>query len=285
MKMIRNADMSTLTSFKAGGTADIILPDSLEDLQGVLAGYHEKNWDFIFLGNGTDTLFRDGHTDTSVIKLGSSFSDIIISGNRILCGAGALMSQAANAALNAGLSGLENISGIPGSVGGAVFMNAGAYGTEMKDVLLAAEIVSRDGSEVKAVPVEELDMSYRHSILQESGDIVTSVVFDLTPGDRREIALRMRDMSRKRASKQPLSYPSCGSFFKRPEGYYAGKLIEDSGLKGLSVGGAQVSVKHAGFLINRGGATARDVIDLMHLVQNTVKNRFGVELEPEVRIV
>ena len=176
-------------------------------------------------------------------------------------------------------------SGIPGSIGGAVFMNAGAYGGEIKDVIKSVTAVSRETGEIKEMTKDELGLSYRHSVFTETGDIITEAVFELEPADREAIEEKMKDLAEKRNSKQPLQYPSAGSFFKRPEGFFAGKLIQDAGLKGLSVGGAQVSEKHSGFIINTGNATATDIISLMHLVQNTVYDKFGVMLEPEVRIV
>lgn len=164
-------------------------------------------------------------------------------------------------------------------------MDAGAYGSEMKDVTVSADVVTADGDALRTVPVEEMDLSYRHSIFEETGDIVTSVRIRLTPDDPEKIRRRMKEMLEKRSSKQPLQYPSAGSFFKRPAGHFAGKLIQDAGLRGARVGGAQVSEKHCGFVINRGGATPRDIIDLMHLVQNTVFDQTGILLEPEVRII
>ena len=237
------------------------------------------------LGNGSNTLFREGGFHGTVLKLGPSFGEIRREGNELVVGAAALMSQAANAALEAGLAGFENLSGIPGSLGGAVFMDAGAYGSEMKDVTVSADVVTADGDALRTVPVEEMDLSYRHSIFEETGDIVTSVRIRLTPDDPEKIRRRMKEMLEKRSSKQPLQYPSAGSFFKRPAGHFAGKLIQDAGLRGARVGGAQVSEKHCGFVINRGGATPRDIIDLMHLVQNTVFDQTGILLEPEVRII
>ena len=164
-------------------------------------------------------------------------------------------------------------------------MNAGAYGGEMKDIVTCAEVMSRDGKVVRTVPVEDMDLSYRHSIFQSTGEIILSVTYSLEYGDKEEISEKMKDLARRRNEKQPVRYPSAGSTFKRPEGYFAGQLIQDAGLKGLAVGGAQVSELHAGFIINRGGATATDVLQLMSLVQNTVWDQFGVRLEPEVRII
>lgn len=286
MIRIDNADMSEYTSFKAGGKADLLLiPETPEDLQAALKEADERPGDLLILGNGSDTLVKDGGFRGTVIKLGDSFANIEVDGTKLICGSAALLSQAAKVALDNGLSGLECESGIPGSVGGAVFMNAGAYGGEIKDVLESVTFVSRKTGEIKEMSADKLDLSYRHSIFTETGDIIIKAVFGLEHGDKDEIAEKMRDLAEKRNSKQPLKYPSAGSFFKRPEGYFAGKLIQDAGLKGLTVGGAKVSEKHSGFIINVGGATATDIIRLMHLVQNTVNDRFGVMLEPEVRIV
>ena len=201
------------------------------------------------------------------------------------CGCEALVSVAAKAALAANLTGFEFASGIPGSLGGAVFMNAGAYGGEMKDIIESAVVVARDGSSVRTMTCEELELSYRHSAIEETGDVAVSVTVKLAKGSHDKIAAKMAELTKMRNEKQPVQYPSAGSFFKRPEGYFAGKLIQDAGLKGLSVGDAQVSELHSGFIINRGNATAADIIELMHLVQNTVYDKFGVKLEPEVRII
>ena len=195
------------------------------------------------------------------------------------------MSAVAKAALSENLTGFEFASGIPGSIGGAVYMNAGAYGGEMKDIVESAELLSADGKSIRTVSAEEMNFGYRRSILQDTGEVAVSVTLKLKKGEHAEISEAMRELTRRRNEKQPVQYPSAGSFFKRPAGYFAGKLIEDAGLKGLSVGGAQVSEKHSGFIINKGGASAADIIDLMHLVQNMVYDKFGVKLEPEVRII
>lgn len=286
MKRINNADMSEYTSFKAGGKADLLLiPESEDDLSAALNEVLSSEGEFLVLGNGSDTLFRDGGYRGTVIKLGEAFGDITVDGQDIISGSAALLSQVAKIAADNSLAGLEPVSGIPGSVGGAVFMNAGAYGGEIKDVVKSVKAVSRKTGEIVEFGKDELDMSYRHSIFTETGDIIVSAVFALEVGDKDEIDARMKDFTERRNSKQPLQYPSAGSFFKRPEGNFAGKLIQDAGLKGLSVGGAKVSEKHSGFIINTGDATATDIIGLMHLVQNTVYDQFGVKLEPEVRIV
>ncbi len=283
MKRIENADMAEYTSFKCGGKADLLLiPDTADELEDAL---REAGENVLMLGNGSDTLVKDGGFRGTVIKLGEGFSNISVDGDKLTAGAASLLSQAAKTAAAASLSGLEPVSGIPGSVGGAVFMNAGAYGGEMKDVLLSVTALSKKTGEVIEVPKEELDLSYRHSVFSDTGDLILSAVMKLTPDDKEAIDARMKDYTERRNDKQPLQYPSAGSFFKRPEGYFAGKLIQDAGLKGLAVGGAQVSEKHSGFIINTGGATATDIITLMKLVQNTVYDKFGVMLEPEVRIV
>ncbi len=201
------------------------------------------------------------------------------------CGAAASLSTLARRFLEAGLTGFEFAAGIPGSLGGAVYMNAGAYGGEMRDVLVGAEGIAPDGRTVRVFRAADLDLSYRHSALMETGYILTRVWLRLRRGDRATIRARMQELAARRSEKQPLQYPSAGSTFKRPSGGFAAKLIEEADLKGVSVGGAQVSTLHSGFIINTGEATATDILDLMHLVQNTVYDRFGVKLEPEVRIV
>ena len=285
--VISDAPMKEYTSFKAGGhAAALVTVQSVSQLQQVLSHVAEAGVPSMLLGNGSNTLFKDSGYNGVVIKLGDGFSDCEHMGGGLVCaGASVLMSILAKYLLRESLSGFEFASGIPGSLGGAVFMNAGAYGGEMKDILVSAEAVSRDGREVRQFTAEELELSYRHSALEESGYIVVNAKLQLQPGNPEEIQAKMRELMEKRNSKQPVQYPSAGSTFKRPEGYFAGKLIEDAGLKGVAVGGAQVSVLHSGFVINTGGATATDILDLMTLVQNTVYDKFGVKLEPEVRII
>ena len=202
----------------------------------------------------------------------------------MVVGAGALLKDIAEAAAQHSLAGLEFACGIPGSIGGAVFMNAGAYGGETKSVVKAVRAVTRDG-EVKNYALDELELGYRHSIFQSNGEAIVEVELELTPGSEEEIRASIADFTQRRESKQPLEMPSAGSTFKRPEGYFAGTLIDQTGLKGLSVGGAQVSTKHAGFVVNKGGATAADVVNLIHEVQKRVKEAHGVELQPEVRLI
>ena len=300
-----NADMAQHTSFKAGGcAAALVTVRSVVALKAVLRIMAKLEVPHIFLGNGSNMLFRDEGYDGAVIKMADfgklylqpeeSFTGEIFPGlsaeesraeDTVMCEAGIYMSTLAKQLMNAGLSGFEFASGIPGSLGGGLFMNAGAYGGELKDIVKGVLAVSPDGSCTRVFTNEEMQFAYRHSILQENGYIAVAASLKLAKDEPAKIAERMRELAQKRNSKQPVQYPSAGSTFKRPEGYFAGKLIEDAGLKGVSVGGAQVSTLHSGFVINRGGATATDILQLMALIQNTVYDKFGVKLEPEVRII
>lgn len=297
--------MAAHTSFRCGGTVRALITVSkVEELKAVLQEVTAREIPHLMLGNGTNVLFRDGEYEGVVIKFDpeSTFFDYTstdVDGKhfpfefevgeevKVTVGASMLLSTFSRMIIGEPevATGMEALSGIPGSVGGAAFMNAGAYGSEMKDVVLSVHAVSGDGKDERDFSNEEMDFSYRHSVLMENGYIVTSVTFLLHKGIREEIVAKMNECTLKRVSKQPLKYPSAGSTFKRPEGYFAGKLIEDAGLKGLTVGGAQVSTLHSGFVINTGGATATDVLQLIALVQNTVYDKFGVMLEPEVRII
>ena len=283
-QITENADMSRHTSFKAGGCADILVcPSDEEQLQKVLAVLAEVP--HMVLGNGSNVLVRDGGYRGVIVKIGEDFSYIRREGCKLICGAGTLMSAVARKAASEGLKGFEFASGIPGSIGGAAFMNAGAYGGETKDILEEVRVISADGSRQFVMNAEDLQMGYRHTVLHETGDVVTEVVLKLEEGDEEEIRNEMAELMKKRNSKQPVQYPSAGSFFKRPEGYFAGKLIQDAGCKGLSVGDAEVSTLHSGFIINKGNATATDITQLKELVQARVMDKFGVMLEPEVRII
>ena len=282
--VVENADMARYTSFKAGGAADVLVsPADADQLQEVLRAVSDVP--HMVLGNGSNVLCQDGGYRGVIVHIGDSFSSIKREGPRLICGAGTLMSAVARKAADEGLSGFEFASGIPGSIGGAVFMNAGAYGGETKDILEEVNVIAADGSRQFTLSCEDLQMGYRHTLLHETGDVVTEVVLNLEEGDEEEIRKEMSELSKKRNSKQPVQYPSAGSFFKRPEGYFAGKLVQDAGCKGLSVGGAEVSTLHSGFIINKGGATASDIIQLKELVQARVFEKFGVMLEPEVRII
>ena len=281
-----NAPMAKFTSFRAGGCADLLVqPQNIKELQDVLQVLQEEGCPHMVLGNGSNVLVKDGGYRGVIVKLGSGFDHVAVEGNAIRCRSGALLSAVAKAAADAGLTGMECLSGIPGSIGGAVFMNAGAYGGEIKDVLRKVSVISQDGAHLSALDTGSLDLGYRHSILQQTGDIVLEAEFMLQPGNETEIKEKMAELKARRNEKQPVNYPSAGSFFKRPEGYFAGKLVQDADLKGVSVGGAEVSQLHSGFLINKGGATATDIIQLMRIVQAAVMERFGVMLEPEVRII
>ena len=281
-----NVPMAQYTSFRAGGKARMmVIPADAEQLSAVLGVLSGSGVQYMVLGNGTNILVKDSGYDGVIVKIGSGFDYVRQVGCRLVCGSGTRISVAAKAALEGGLSGFEFASGIPGFTGGAVFMNAGAYGGEMKDILRRAKIVSKDGSREFYMTADELEMGYRHTKLHDTGDIVTEVEFVLEEGNRTQIKAKMSELMEKRNSRQPVNFPSAGSFFKRPEGYFAGKLIQDAGLKGLSVGGAQVSELHSGFIINRGGATATDILQLMEMIQARVFDEFGVRLETEVRII
>lgn len=277
--------MSRHTTFRIGGPAEFFAtPKDPESLQKVLRLCRQEGYPRFILGNGSNLLVSDDGCRGVVVQLDRNFQDVRCEETRITAQAGVLLSKLAALARDNSLAGLEFASGIPGSLGGALAMNAGAYGGEMKDVLRSVTVL--DGSlEFRTVPVGELDMGYRCSRIQTDGWVAVSAVLDLTRGERGEIDRKMEELREKRAEKQPLAYPSAGSTFKRPEGYFAGKLIMDAGLAGYTVGGAQVSEKHCGFVINRGGATAADVRTLIGDVQRIVYEKFGVKLEPEVRFL
>ena len=277
--------MSRHTTFRIGGPADFYLcPHSTNEVQEIVEICKEEKLPYFVLGNGSNLLVSDKGYRGVVIQLWKNFSDITVKDCCIQAKAGALLSKVAAEALEAGLTGMEFASGIPGTIGGAAFMNAGAYGGEMKDIIKSVKVLDTQG-EVRVLPKEELKMGYRTSILKEKGYTVLSVELELTRGNQEEIRNTMEDLKERRTSKQPLEMPSAGSTFKRPEGYFAGKLIMDSGLRGFSVGGAQVSEKHCGFVVNKGGATAMDVLNLIREVQRRVKEQFGVDLETEVRFL
>ena len=280
------APMAEYTSFRAGGRARFMVsPQDVEQLKKVLKALAESGCRYMVLGNGSNILVKDSGYEGVMVRIGKGFSHIRQEGEKLICGSGALMSAVARAALEGSLTGFEFASGIPESIGGAVFMNAGAYGGELRDILAGARLVSKDGKSERYVTGRELEMGYRHTILHETGDVVVEAELELEKGNQDEIKEEMNQLMKRRNSKQPVSFPSAGSFFKRPEGYFAGKLIQDAGLKGLAVGGAQVSELHSGFIINRGGATASDIIQLAEIVQARVYDEFGVRLETEVRII
>ena len=277
--------MSRHTSFRIGGPADLLAqPQSEQELAALLAKAAANAVPVTLVGNGSNLLVRDKGIRGLVIKLGNMLNDIVINDNSITFGSGVSLAMASRRAAALALSGLEFAVGIPGSIGGAVYMNAGAYDGEMSKVVTSVRVMDAAG-QVEALPASALDFAYRHSALQGSGRIVTAVTVELTPGDKQAIADKMADFSNRRITKQPLELPSAGSMFKRPPGYFAGTLIDQTGLKGYTVGGAQVSSKHAGFVVNVGGATCADVLQLIADVQDKVFAAHGVRLEPEVLVL
>lgn len=277
--------MKEHTTFRVGGPAELFLqPKDAEELRNAIEILRKYEVPVMVIGNGSNLLVRDKGIRGAVIQIYHRMSGVEVQGETLLVKGGTLLSTVAAKAAEEGLTGLEFASGIPGSIGGAVVMNAGAYGGEMKDVLVSVDVLTKE-LEIKTIPVEELELGYRHSIVPEAGYIVLGAKLKLTKGDPAAIRSRMTELAEQRREKQPLQYPSAGSTFKRPTGYFAGKLVQDAGLKGKTIGGAQVSEKHSGFLINIGGATAQDILDLIAFCQKEVQEQFGVTLETEVKIV
>lgn len=276
--------MSRHTTFRVGGPADVLVTPDRSALAQVVSLCEKEQTPYCIVGNGSNLLVGDGGIRGVVIETKGAMNTLRAEGERIVAGAGVLLSQAASRAASQGLSGMEFAAGIPGTVGGAVVMNAGAYGGEMKDVLESVTVLDAKCRE-KVLSVEELELDYRSSCILKNGYIVLEAVFHLTAGDETQIRARMQELAGQRMAKQPLEYPSAGSTFKRPEGYFTGKLIMDAGLRGYQVGGAQVAEKHCGFVINRGGATAADIVKLMEDVKCEVERQFHVTLEPEVRML
>lgn len=282
-QILRNEPMKRHTTFQTGGPADWYLLPGAGQLAPLFSLLRKMDTEITIIGNGSNLLVGDGGIRGVVIEIGKSMQEISLSGRTIKAQAGASLGSVVSKAYQNGLTGMEFAAGIPGTVGGAMVMNAGAYGGEMKDVTAKVKVLTPQG-EILELGADEMEFGYRRSIVMEKGYVVLEAEFALTPGDKEEIRNKMDELRRQRISKQPLEYPSAGSTFKRPEGYFAGKLIMDCGLSGYSVGGAQVSEKHCGFVINRGG-TAADVLAVISHVQQKVKERFGVELETEVKLV
>ena len=283
--ILLNEPMKDHTTFRIGGPADcLILPASMEDVAFVFQCLKRHDIPFVILGNGSNVLVLDKGIRGAVIKFNSPISAIRKKKNTLTAGAGALLRDVSEFAAENNLSGMEFACGIPGSIGGAVFMNAGAYDGEMKNIVSAVRAISPKG-EIVQFTANELDFGYRHSIFQENGCAICEVDLTLAPGNAAEIKEKIAGFTERRESKQPLEMPSAGSTFKRPEGHYAGTLIEQTGLKGFTVGGAQVSDKHAGFIVNAGDATAKDVLELIRQVQDRVFEKHHVKLFPEVRIL
>lgn len=276
--------MAKHTTFRTGGKADLFLmPQSGQAVKETMALLESHHVPITILGNGSNMLVQDGGIRGAVLQLYSRMQEIIVNGEEMTMQCGALLSSVAAEAMQHSLAGFAFASGIPGTFGGAVVMNAGAYGGEMKDVLKTVDVLTPK-REILTLPAEELALSYRHSNIAEKGYLVLGGRIVLKKGDKAEIQAEMAELAQQRREKQPLQYPSAGSTFKRPEGYFAGKLISDAGLKGKTIGGAQVSEKHAGFIVNIGGATSKDILDLIAYCQKTVLDKFGVKLETEVKI-
>ena len=276
--------LSSYVNFKVGGPADILLiPDSKEQVKKSIGICRENNIPVYVIGNGSNILVRDGGFRGVVISL-KGVHNITVNDERIEAECGVMLKEVSDKAMENSLTGFEFACGIPGTIGGAVFMNAGAYDGEISHVIESAEVIDENCNIINLTN-EELDFGYRSSLVMKKGYIVLSAVFKLKKGQVKTIKELVNDLTNKRESKQPLEYPSAGSTFKRPTGYFAGKLIQDAGLKGYSIGGAAVSEKHSGFVINKGNATAKDITDLIEHIQYEVKNQFGVDLHTEVRII
>lgn len=280
-----NEPMSQQTSFKVGGPVDLFMePADLDELIRAMTFVRQHQIPYYVIGNGSNLLVGDKGIRGAVIKVGENFGNIEITGEEVIAECGVLLSTLSKATAKSTLTGLEFASGIPGYLGGAVAMNAGAYGGEMKDVIEWVEVLD-ENLELKRYTNEEMHFEYRKSIVEPRGLIVIRCKMRLKHGDQEQINSIMADLTQKRKTKQPLHLPSAGSTFKRPTGYFAGKLIEDAGLRGFGIGGAQVSDLHCGFVVNNGNATAKDVYDLIKHVQNTVFSQFGIKLETEVKIL
>ena len=282
-QILEEEPMKKHTTFRIGGPAEyLILPQTTEEIADVIKLCRQEEIPWYIVGNGSNLLVADEGVRGVVIQLLRNFNQIQVEGCQIRMQAGAQNAAVAKRALDASLTGFEFAAGIPGTIGGAVVMNAGAYGGEMKDVLTEVTVMDEEG-EIVTLPADKLELGYRTSIIARKGYVVLEAVIVLKTGDPKEIKAAMDELKEKRVTKQPLEYPSAGSTFKRPEGYFAGKLIMDAGLRGFSVGGAQISEKHCGFVINKDNATAKDVTELMDETKKIVMEKFGVALEPEVK--
>ena len=280
-----NEPMKNHTTFKIGGEADAFVDAaSVEEIKNTSAYCKENGISCMIVGNGSNMLIGDKGFRGVVIHIGKAMSGVEIDGETVKADAGILMSTLANTVLKAELTGFEALSGIPGTLGGGIYMNAGAYEHDLGSIIESVTYLDTDG-EIRTADKSQLDMTYRHSMFQDSGFVILSCTLKLKKGNYEAIKAAMQDYNKRRSDKQPLSVPSAGSTFKRPEGHFAGKLIQDCGLMGYSIGGAQVSEKHAGFIVNKGNATAEDVLALIRYVQKTVKEKFDVMLEPEVRLI
>lgn len=277
--------MKNYTTIKTGGLADIIvMPQSITEIQSVIKICKENDVPYFVMGKGSNLLVSDKGMRCVVVKLGDKFAKITIDGNDVIAQAGVSLSELSEKIMEKSLKGFEFAGGIPGTLGGATTMNAGAYGGEMKDIIKSVKVLNTEG-EIINLSSEELEFGYRTSMIQVKNYIVLEVKMEFEKGSYEEIAKTTKDLMETRKAKQPLHLPSCGSVFKRPAGHFAGKLIEDSGLKGKKIGGAKVSKLHCGFIVNVDNATTNDVLDLIELIQKTVKSKFGIQLETEVKII
>ena len=283
---VADEPMAKHTTFRVGGAAKYAaFVSTASEIESLIKLCNDNNVQYYIIGNGSNVLISDKGYDGLMIIIGRNMSEISVEGETIRAGAGALLSAIGSKALNAGLAGFEFACGIPGTLGGACFMNAGAYGGEMKDVVESVTLMKSDGSSVYELSGEEMEFAYRDSVLQHNDDIAIYARVRLQRDDKEAITERMNELAEKRRTKQPVNFPSAGSTFKRPVGGYAAALIEEAGLKGRTVGGAQVSEKHSGFVINIGGATSKDVRELIDIVAQEVEQNSGIKLEPEVRII
>lgn len=285
-RIIPRADMARYTTFRVGGPADALVNIACaEEISIALRAAKRAGVPVTVIGNGSNLLVRDGGIRGLVLRIDGAFADIRREGNTLHVQSGALLRSVANFAQSEGLSGMAELSGIPGTIGGGVIMNAGSYGRELSQLVTRVDAIALTDGKSLAFEGKALSFDYRHSAMMDAGVVVTNVILRLTPGDPENIRARTDELTRARREKQPLEYPSAGSTFKRPIGFFAAKLIDDCGLRGLSVGDAQVSEKHAGFIINRGKATASDILELMDQVKRRVFDQYGIMLEPEVRIL
>ena len=284
-QILKDEPMDKHTTFRAGGKADyLVMPSNEEQVRDLVLLLKKENVPYYVMGNGSNLLVRDQGFKGVIIQIARKMNQIRVEGETIYAQAGALLSKIAAQALGEGLTGFEFASGIPGTLGGAVMMNAGAYGGEMKQVIVNACVLTSAG-EIAVIPADLMELGYRTSVFAKNQNIILSAQLKLEYGNEAVIREYMDELKEQRVSKQPLDYPSAGSTFKRPEGYFAGKLIQDAGLRGFQVGGAQVSEKHCGFVINKDHATATDILSLMEQVSDKVEEKFGVRLEPEVKII
>ena len=282
-RVLLDEPMKQHTTFRVGGNADyFVIPQSAEEVKNIVALCKEADMPYYILGNGSNLLVGDKGYRGVIIQIYKEMNHIRIEDDKVFAQAGALLSRVGTATLEAELTGFEFAAGIPGTVGGAVVMNAGAYGGEMKDIIASATVLTQDG-DIITINKEDLELGYRTSVIAKKGYVVLEAEYQLRKGDKEAIRARMDELKVQRVTKQPLEYPSAGSTFKRPEGYFAGKLIQDAGLRGFQVGGAEVSEKHCGFVINKDQATAADIQELMRQVSDKVMQEFGVKLEPEVK--